>query len=110
MVTMITLHYISQENRKEAMELLKKNTDLATKAKGLVSRQVFISEKDPLKGYSVTCWETREDMEAFRLNPERPKMMYEGDEKRIYIQSDKGKILLFTKTDTDIYELEYSSK
>lgn len=110
MITMITLHYLSKENRKEAMELLKRNTELAEKAKGLISRQVFISENDPLKGYSVTSWETREDMEAFRRNPDRPKMRYEGEEKRIYGESPHGDIVIFTKTDTDIYELEYSAK
>ena len=109
MVTMITLHYLAKENREQAMELLKKNTELAENAKGLISRQVFISINDPLKGYSVTSWETMEDLESFRHNPERPKMEYEGDEKRIYGRGPQGRVLLFTQTDTDIYELEYSS-
>ena len=109
MVTMINLHIVNNENREQAMALLKENTDLAKKAKGFVSRQVFFSVKDPTKGYSITTWETREDMEAFRVNPERPPMVTEGEEKRVYEKTAKGNILLFTRTDPDIFELVYSS-
>jgi len=103
MVTMITLHLIAKENREQAMALLKKNTALAKKAKGFVSRQVLFSVNDPLKGYSITTWKTREDMEAFRVNPERPSLVSEG--KKMYEKTPKGNVLLFTYTDTDIFEL-----
>ena len=109
MVTMINLHIVNKENLEEAMTLLKENTDLAKKAKGFVSRQVFFSLKDPTKGYSITTWETKEDMEAFRVNPERPPIVTEGEEKRVYAKTKKGKVLLFTQTDPDIFELVYSS-
>ena len=109
MVTMITLHMVAKENREQAMALLKKNTDLAKKAKGLISRQVFFAVDDPLKGYSITSWKSREDMEAFRLNPERPPLVYEGKEKRAYEKTPKGNVLLFTSTVTEIFELVYSS-
>lgn len=109
MVTMINLHIVNKENLEEAMTLLKENTDLAKKAKGFVSRQIFFSLKDPTKGYSITTWETKEDMEAFRINPERPPIVTEGEEKRVYAKTKKGKVLLFTRTDPDIFELVYSS-
>ena len=109
MVTMITLHMVNKEKQEQAMALLRKNTELAGKAKGLVSRQVLFSQKNSLKGYSITTWETREDMEAFRVNPERPPIVTEGEEGRVYEKTPEGKVLLFTHTDTDIYELVYSS-
>ena len=109
MVTMINLHIVNKENLEQAMALLKKNTDLAKKAKGFVSRQVFFSVKDPTKGYSITTWETKEDMEAFSGNPERPPIITEGEEKRVYEKTAKGNVLLFTRTDPDIFELEHSS-
>jgi heme-degrading monooxygenase HmoA len=107
MVTMITLHLVEKENRGQAMALLKKNTELAKRAKGFVSRQVVFSVNDSLKGYSITTWKTREDLEAFRVNPDRPPLVTEG--KRIYEKTPRGNVLLFTHTDTDIFELAYSS-
>jgi heme-degrading monooxygenase HmoA len=109
MVTMITLHMLSKDNRKQAMEILRKNTELAQKAKGFVSRQVFISANDPLKGYSITTWKTREDMENFRKNPERPPLMFEGEERRIYEKTSQGNILVYTHTENDTFELVYGS-
>ena len=105
MITMITLHMISKENREQALAFLKKNTEVAKKAKGLVLRQVFISQKDPLKGYSITSWKTQEDLEAFRKNPDRPRMVTEGKDASVYEVTPKGKVLLFTRTDTEIYDL-----
>lgn len=109
MVTMITLHLVNKEKREQAMALLKKNTDLAAKAKGLISRQVLFSQKNPLKGYSITTWATKEDMEAFRINPERPPMVIEAEDGRVYEKTPGGNVLIFTHTDTEIYELVYSS-
>lgn len=109
MVTMITLHLVNKENQERAMALLKKNTDLAAKAKGLVSRQVLFSQKNPLKGYSITTWKTKEDMEAFRTNPERPPITIEPEGGRVYEKTPEGDVLIFTHTDTEIYELVYSS-
>ncbi len=105
MVTMITLHIVAEENKQQALALLKKNTELARKAKGFVARDILFSSKDPLKGYSITAWETREDMENFRLSPERPPLVYEGAETRVYEKTPAGLVLLFSRTDTDIFEL-----
>ncbi len=110
MVTMITLHMVNKEKVEQAMALLEKNTELAAKAKGLVSRQVLFSRKDPLKGYSITTWETKEDMEAFRLNPERPPILTDPEGGAVYEKTPQGNVLLFTSTDTDIYDLVYDSK
>ena len=48
MVTLITLHLLSSDNYDHALGVLKKNTDLAKKAKGFVSRKVVIDIKDRL--------------------------------------------------------------
>jgi antibiotic biosynthesis monooxygenase (ABM) superfamily enzyme len=109
MVTMITLHLVNKEKREQAMALLKKNTELAAKAKGLILRQVLFSQKNPLKGYSITAWETKENMEAFLISPERPPLVTEVEEGRVYEKTPEGNVLLFTYTDTEIYELVYSS-
>ncbi len=109
MITMITLHMLSEGNREQAMEVFKKNTELAQRAKGFVSRQVFISIDDPLKGYSITTWKTREDMENFRKNPERPSLISEGEERRMYEKTPQGDVLVFTHTASDKFELVYGS-
>ncbi len=105
MVTMITLHLVAEENRERALAVLKKNTELGKKVKGFVSRHIFFSMNDPLKGYSITTWETREDLEAFRVNPERPTLVHEGKERRVYEKTSEGLALLFSHTDSDIFEL-----
>ncbi len=109
MVTMISLHMISKDNREQALDLLKNNTELAQKEKGFVSRQIYLSVNDPLKSYIITTWKTREDMEASRKNPERPPLIIEGEERRIYKKTPEGNILLFTHTDNDMFELVYGS-
>ncbi|HTZ80401.1 MAG TPA: antibiotic biosynthesis monooxygenase family protein [Stellaceae bacterium] len=105
MVTMINLHIVNPAERERAIRLLKKNTELARKAKGFVSREIYFSAKDPLKGYSIATWETREDMEAFLKSPGRPALVTEGPEKRVYEKTPAGNILLFTSTDPDVFEL-----
>ncbi len=105
MVTMINLHMVNPEQRERAIRLLKKNTELARKAKGFVSREIYFSAKDPLKGYSIATWETREDMEAFLKSPGRPALVTEGKEKRVYEKTPEGNVLLFTSTDPDVFEL-----
>ncbi len=105
MVTMINLHIVNPEQRDRAMWLLKTNTELARKAKGFVSREIFFSTSDPLKGYSIATWETREDMQAFLKSPGRPSLITEGPEKRVYENTPDGKVLLFTSTNPDVFEL-----
>jgi hypothetical protein len=51
MLTMITLHMLSEENREQAKWVLTRNTELARKAKGFISRNIYFCIDDPLKGY-----------------------------------------------------------
>lgn len=104
MITLITLHIVNEENRDKAMWLLKKNSELARKAKGFISRDIMFSKKDPLKGYSITTWETEQDMDNFLKSPERPPLEMEGPETRVYLKTKEGRMLLFTRTDSDRYE------
>ena len=103
MVTMITLHLLAQENFDQAIALLKINTELSRKAKGFISRNIYFSSKNHLKGYSVTTWETREDCDNFAASPERPPLNAEGD--LVYEITDNGPVLLFTYTDSDVFEV-----
>jgi len=105
MITMITLHIVNAENRKQAMALLKKNTELARKARGFISRDIFFAQGDPLKGYSVTTWKSRQDMKRFLKNPKRPPLVHEGPDRSVYEITKKGKVLLFTRTYSDIFEV-----
>lgn len=105
MITMINLHIVNPEQRDRAIALLKKNTELARKAKGFISRHIFFSIDDPLRGYSIASWETREDMDRFFQDPERPSLTTEGPEKRVYEETPQGKILLFTSTNPELFEV-----
>lgn len=103
MVTMITLHMLTEETFEQGITLLKVNTELSRKAKGFISRNIFFSNKDRLKGYSITTWETREDCDNFAASPERPPLKAEGD--LVYEITDDGPVLLFTYVDSDIFEV-----
>lgn len=105
MVTMITLHVFNPDTRDQGIALVTKNTELARKAPGFVARDLYVSVNDPLKAYSITTWETREDLERFRHNPERPPLLTEGEEHRVYEKTADGPVLLFTLTDSDVFEL-----
>ena len=103
-VTRITLHIVSKRNRRRAMALLHTNTVLARKAKGFVSRRVLFANDNALKGYSITTFETRKDMENFSANPDRPPLEFKGKDRQVYEKTAKGSILLFTHTQSDLYE------
>ena len=105
MITLVTLHIVNPESHDKAMWLLKENTRLARKAKGFVARDILFSKKDPTKGYSITSWETEADMDRFLKSPERPPLDHEGKENRVYLKEPGGRVLLFTSTDSDRYEL-----
>ena len=105
MITMVTLHIVNADAREQALVLLKKNTELARKAKGFVSRDILFAQTDPLKGYSITTWETREDMERFLKSPERPPLTHEGPDKTVYEITPQGRVLLFTRTYSDVFEV-----
>jgi heme-degrading monooxygenase HmoA len=100
MVTLVTLHVVHEPNRERALWLLRRNTELARRAKGFVSREVLFSTQEPSKGYSITTWESEEDMDRFLRSPERPPLEYEGEETRVYLRTPEGRILLFTRTDS----------
>ena len=104
MVTMITLHMLEKENREQAIGILTKNTELSRTAQGFISREIFFALDDPLKGYSITTWATREDLENFRANPERPPLKREGDDGAISLITSDGPLLVFTHTNTDVFE------
>ena len=104
MVTMITLHMLYAENREQAVGVLTKNTELAREAKGFVSRNIYFCVDDPLKGYSITTWESREDLENFRSNPARPPLKGDGKGGAIHLETPDGPVLVFTSTDTSVFE------
>ena len=104
MVTMITLHMLAEDNFEQAMYVLTKNTELSREAKGFVSRNVFFCVDDRLKGYSITTWESREDLESFRISPQRPPLQGEGGDGAIQLITDDGPVLVFTYTDSNVYE------
>jgi heme-degrading monooxygenase HmoA len=104
MITMINLHLVNPEQRDRAIWLLKKNTELARKAPGFVSRHIYFSTSDPLRGYSIATWETRADMDRFLKSPDRPALVTEGPEKRVYEDTPSGRVLLFTSTNPEIFE------
>jgi heme-degrading monooxygenase HmoA len=105
MITLVTLHIVNEANWEQALWLLKRNTELARQAKGFVSRDILFSKKDPSKGYSITTWESEADMDRFLKSPDRPPLEYEGEETRVYLKTPGGRVLLFTRTDSDRYEL-----
>ena len=105
MYTQITLHIVAKENYDKAMDLLKVNTQLAKKAKGFVSREVFFDINDSLKGYSITSWKTKKDLEVFRDSPERPPLSIEGTDRSVYLLTKKAKVLLFTRTDSAVFKI-----
>lgn len=101
MITLVTLHIVNEANREQALWLLKRNTELAREAKGFVSRDILFSKKDRSKGYSITTWKSEADMDRFLRSSDRPPLEYEGDETRVYLKTPQGRILLFTRTDSD---------
>jgi quinol monooxygenase YgiN len=104
MITLVTLHIVHEPNRDQALWLLKRNTELARQAKGFVSRDILFSRKDPSKGYSITTWESEADMDRFLQSPDRPPLGYEGEETRVYLKTSQGRLLLFSRTDSDRYD------
>ena len=104
MVTLITLHMLSSANYDQALGVLKKNTEIAKKAKGFVSRKVVIDIKDRLRGCSITAFNTAGDLEAFRKNPERPTLVTQGSQ--MFEKTISGNILVFTKVDVDVFKTD----
>src|SRR5262245_41490541 len=101
MITLVTLHIVNEAHREEALWLLRRNTELASQAKGFVSRSVLFSKKNPSKGYSITTWESEEDMDRYLKSEERQPREYEGEETRVYLKTPTGRVLLFIRTDSE---------
>jgi heme-degrading monooxygenase HmoA len=102
MITIVVLHVIAEENRDAALALIERNGADARKFPGFVSRRMLFSRDDPLRCYSVTSWRSWEDVERFRTRTDRPPLDIEGEERRIYEWSPAGRILLFTRSATEI--------
>ncbi len=104
MITRITLHIVNEANKEHAYELLRVNTELARKAKGFVSRDVLFSLQDPLKGYSITSFETKADLDAFTASPERPRLEMRGEDRQVHEITPTGSRMLFSHTQSDLFE------
>ena len=103
-ITRLTLHIVCKKNRRRALALLNKNTELAREARGFVARHVYFAQDDPLRGYSITTFKTRKDMDAFSANPERPPLEFKGKARKVYERTRRGSVLLFTHTESALYE------
>ncbi len=106
MVTLITLHMLSPDDYDQSMGVLTKNTELACKAPGFITRKVLIDVNDKLKGYSMTSWETQKNMDDFLASPERPPLEFEGEEKRVYEITPSGRIMVFSLTNSDSFTID----
>ena len=73
MFTTISIHIVNESKFDTAIDTFTKNTHLARKQKGFISRQILVTPKDGNKIPTVTNWETKEDIEAWAKNPQRPK-------------------------------------
>lgn len=103
-VTRLTLHIVHEPNREQAIALLNENTVLARQAKGFVSRHVYFAKDNPLKGYSITTFSTREDLDAFSANPARPPLEMKGPAREVHLKTPAGDVLLFKQTESTLYE------
>ncbi len=91
MFTTVSLHWVNEGKFDEAMAVFKKNTELARKQEGFVSRQILVSQNDPLKITTATTWETRGQLDTWAKNPDRPR-------------SPAGAPPRFSKIEMDVYE------
>ena len=70
---------------------LKATTILGRKQTGFIARNIFIAVDDLMKMTTVTSWETKEQLDAWGQNTDRPKR-------------DKNAPALFSKVDIQVYE------
>ena len=91
MITTISVHYVNAGLREEALDLLEATTILGRKQTGFISRDIFIAVDDPMKMTTVTSWETKEQLDTWGQNTDRPKR-------------DKDAPPLFSKVDIQVYE------
>lgn len=91
MFATVVPHLANDGQFETAMELFRRNTEQASKIKGFVSRQVLVSQTNPLKITTVTIWQTKEDAQAWLTNPERPRPA-------------KG---VFSKMELEVYEVAF---
>lgn len=101
--TQISYHVLHEENREQGLEVLRKNTPIASKLKGFVSRQVYVGADNPLKAYSITTWETLKDLEAFRGAPGRP-VITRGDDGMSYEKTKNGPVPVFPQVRGGVFK------
>jgi heme-degrading monooxygenase HmoA len=104
MITVIVSHVFCEENQARAEDYMARNMEASKRAAGFVSRRILYSTEDRLRCYSVTSWKTREHLERFRTRPDRPQVEIEGAERRIYEITPEGRVLLYTRTTSEICE------
>ncbi len=101
--TQFSYHGLHEKNRELGLEVLRKNTPIASKQKGFVSRQVYVGADKPLKAYSVTTWETLKDLEAFGSTPGRP-VIVNGSDGMNYLKTDKGQVPVFPENTWGVFK------
>ncbi len=73
MFTTISVHWLNEGQQNATMDIFKTNTVLARKQEGFISRDILIAVDDPMKITTVTSWQTKEQLETWAKNPDRPK-------------------------------------
>ncbi len=72
MVTTISVHIVQPGKFDTAIDTFKKNTVMARKQNGFVSRHILTSLKDPNRITTVTKWKSKADQDAWMSNKSRP--------------------------------------
>ena len=91
MFTTVSIHKCNPGQKEKALDIFTTNTVLARKQGGFISRDILIAVEDPMKITTVTSWETREQLDAWASNPDRPKGV-------------KGAPRLFSEMEITVYE------
>ena len=73
MFTTVSIHKMIPGKEEGAIEMFSINTRIARKLEGFIGRDILIAVDDPLKITTVTSWETMEQLQAFKTNPDRPR-------------------------------------
>ena len=73
MFTTISIHKVNEGGFDTAMDTFTRNTRLARKQKGFISRHILVPPDDRSLITTITSWEERADLKAWGSNPSRPK-------------------------------------
>ena len=71
MITVISHHYVKEDQAAEADRMIREAGRAMRGFKGLASRQTLHSNDNPLKITTVTTWKSQEDQEAWFGSAER---------------------------------------